>query len=812
MHGIRQTLRTLWRSKAFTVIAVSMLALGIGAMTAIFSVVNVVILQSSYREPARLFAIEELVPKLSEQYPSDGFPVNGRHFDEWRKACTVCSGFGLMQGGGGANLGGEGDRPPERVRTLGVTHDLLPTLGVAPALGRTILPSDDKPDAPRVIMLTDAFWKRRFQADSGLVGTDIRLNGNPVTVIGVLPRQFEAIGGAYLRDFGFLNQGYEGLRPAQLPYSELRPRGGFNYGAVVRLKPGATPEQAVDQMNAAIRGFSEESNLEMFARLRPLDEAILGGLATGLWMLLASVGAVLLIVCVNLGNLMLVRAERRRREAAVRRALGATSFRLLGQVVREGLVLAFLGGALGVLVARWAIDALVLTAPVDLPRLHDVRLDWTALSFGLLTMWAAGILTSVLPALRYGRGSLQDTLREAQATATASGRRVRSRGALVALEVALSAVLLIVAALMGTSLFRLMSVEKGFASENVLSFDLVLPPRVYPFADGSRGRFHDQLIERLAVVPGVRDAGLTTRMPLEGSTYVDSVRPEGTNRPLDEQLITNYRFVSPGYWRAMGIPLLEGRLLEPADRDRLVAVISQDVARKVWPGENAIGKRFLGGPSDQDPYEVVGVVADVHTAGLAEQTVPIAYLSYWQRQFDAVSYAVRTTGDAIASAGAIRQAVWSIDPALPVTNIRTMDQVVGKSVAPQRFLATLAGLFSFTALLLAALGVYGVVSYAVAGRTSEIGLRMALGAEARNVLGMILGQGMRPIVVGLVAGLGGAALLARVLESQLFEISARDPLVYAGVGALLIAVSLLACYIPARRAARVDPITALRYE
>jgi predicted permease len=277
-------------------------------------------------------------------------------------------------------------------------------------------------------------------------------------------------------------------------------------------------------------------------------------------------------------------------------------------------------------------------------------------------------------------------------------------------------------------------------------------------------------------------------------------------------VITNFRFVSPGYWQAIGIRLLAGRLLEPADRSRKVAVISKEVARKVWPGENAIGKRFLGGPGNDDPYEVVGVVADVRTTGLEEQTVPIAYISYWLVPLDAVSYAVRTAGDPTAFATPIRKAVWSIDPALPVTNLRTMDQVVSKSVAQPRFLTTLAGLFSLTALLLAALGIYGVVSYVVAGRTNEIGLRMALGAEARNVLGMVLGQGMRPIFAGLVVGLAGATLLARFMESLLFEVSARDPLVFLGVSVLLIAVSLLACYIPARRAARVDPMRALRYE
>ncbi len=811
MNAILQTLRTLWREKTFSAVAILMLALGIGAMTAIFSVVNAVLLHSSYSDPERLFAIEEVVPQLSAQYPTDAFPVNGHHFDEWRKACSVCSGMGLLQGGGGANLTGEG--PPERVRMLGVSHDLLPTLGFAPRLGRPIRPDDDEPDAPEVILLTDAFWRRRFDADPALVGKDIRLNDRPVTVIGILPPSFEIVGGAYLREFDFLNHKYDAVRPLRLRFAAIRPSGNFNFGAVARLKPGATPQQAVDQMNAAISGFSKEFGREMFARLKPLDEAVLGEAATGLWLLLAAVGAVLLIVCVNLSNLMLVRAEGRRREAAVRRALGASSFRLHGQMMREGLVLAFFGGAAGLLVAWWLIEALVLTAPVNTPRLEEVGLDGSTLAFGASIAAAAGLLTSLLPALRFGGASVQDTLRETQGTATASVRRARSRNALVAFEVALSAVLLVFAALMGTSFYRLMSVDKGFAAESVLSFDMVLPPQVYR-GNEERGAFHDRLLARLAAVPGIRDFGLTNKMPLEGSSWLDSLRPEGTNRRLEEQLVANFRFVSSGYWRAMGIPLLAGRLLEPSDRDRGVAVVSEEVARKVWSGENALGKRFLWRPGEEvgDPFEVVGIVADVHASGLEGPTAPIVYVPYRVRPSDAVSYVVRTTDGPIAFAGAIREAVWSIDPALPVTNPRTMDDVVARSVAEPRFLTTLAGAFAVTALLLASLGIYGVVSYAVARRTNEIGLRMALGAEARGVVGMVRAQGMRPIFVGLVAGLAAAALLARFLESLLFEITAHDPLVFVGVAVLLLAVSLLACHIPARRAARINPMTALRYE
>ena len=810
MHEFRQTLRSLWRDKAFTLVAVAMLALGIAATTAIFSVVNTVVLQSSYPEPGRLFAIDEVVPKLAAQFPADAFPVNGHHFEVWREACAVCESFGLMVGvGTGGNLTGEG--PPERVSILGVSHDLLPTLGVAPALGRAILPSDDEPGAARVLLLTDAFWRRRFNADPAVVGQDILLNGEPREVIGVLPPTFETVGGEYLEEFQAFQKTFDTLAPARLRYSAIRPYGNFNFGAVVRLKPGATPEQAMDQMNAALRPFVEQFDAEMFARLRPLDEAVLGDTAKALWMLLAAVGGVLLIVCVNLGNLMLVRSERRVRESAVRRALGATTARLLRQSLREGLVLALLGGAAGLLGAYWAVEALIAAAPLDTPRLHAVSIDRYALLFTALTTVAAGLLTSVVPAFRFSRGALAGGLRESQSSSTGSTQRVRTRGLLVAAEVALSAALLVVAGLVGAGFFRLMAVDRGFVTENVLSFDLVLPRQAYPFPEGGR-RFNQALLPKLEALPGVREVGLTTKIPLEGSTWVDGVVREDSTRQAEDRVNTEYRMVSSDYWRAMGVPLIAGRLLTPEDRERKVAVISEGVARKVWPGESAIGKRFLGGPGDKEPWEVVGIVADVRTTGLDKTSMPIAYFPYWLVPLDAVTYAVRTSSDPAALTSAIREAVWAVDPAIPVVNVRTMSEVVRKSVASERFQSQLAAFFAGAALLLAALGIYGVVSYAVARRTNEIGLRMALGAQSSGVLGMVLGQGMRPVLLGLVAGLAGAAAAGRFIQSLLFEVSAYEPAVFAAVAGLLLAVAALACYVPARRAARVDPLTALRYE
>ncbi|MEZ5393062.1 MAG: ABC transporter permease [Bryobacterales bacterium] len=804
---MRQALRTLARDKAFTAFSIGMLALGIGSVTAIFSIVNAVVLRSLFPRPERLFAIDEVVPKLAAQYPAEAFPVNGRHFDEWRASCTVCESIGLASAqGGGGNLTGDG--PPERISLLRVSHDLLPTLGVSPALGRDFLPSDDEQGAPPVLLLTDAFWRRRFQADPSIVGQDIRLDGQPRTVIGVLPPSFALKGGDYLHEFRTLDRPYDALVPLRLRYGAIRSYGNFNFGAVVRLEPGATPAQAAEQMNVALRPFVEEFDSEMSVRLRQLDEAVLGSTSKALWMFLAAVSGVLLIVCVNLGNLMLARAERRTREAAVRRALGATTAHLLCQALRETVILTLLGAVAGLLCAYWAVEAALGLAPPDTPRLADVHIDAQALAFAIGIAALAGLFTGIIPALRFSRGRLASGLRDSHATSTVSSHRARS--VLVSVEVALSAALLVIAGLAGTAFFRLMSVERGFVTENVLAFDLTLPRQDYPYPQG--GRFHEALLPRLQGLPGVRSVGLTTKIPLEGSTSVDGVVREDSTQRKEERIQAEYRFVSADYFSAMGVPLITGRLLTPQDRERPAAVISESVARQVWPGESPLGKRFLTGSADDRPKEVVGVVGDVRTTGLDKDSMPIAYLSYWQRPLDSVSYAVRTAGDPLLLTASIREAVQAVDPAMPVVNVRTMAQVVDESTASQRFQSLLAAAFAATALLLATLGVYGVVSYAVARRTNEIGLRMALGARAFGVLGMILRQGMQPVLFGLAAGLAAALAAGRLLESLLFEISPRDPLVFAAVALLLLAAGTLACYFPARRAARIDPMTALRNE
>lgn len=807
MWSWKQTFRALWKDRSFSVIAIAMLALGIGSATAIFSVINVVLLQSSYREPERLFVLEELVPDLAARFPFSAFPINGRHYDEWREACTVCESFGLMQGSGGSTLL-TNDGPPERVRTLGVSHGFLETLGVAPVWGRTLSLTDDQPGAPGVILLSDGFWRRRFAADPGVVGRDIQLNGEPVTVIGVLPAEFATVGGDYLSAFGSPGQALDAIQPARIDYASIEPVGNHNYGAVVRLKRGATPEQAKLEMDTALRPFVEEFQREMSAQLRPVHEAVLGDSARGLWMLLAAVGGVLLIVCVNVANLMFVRVERRTKEAAVRRAIGASTFRLIVDVFREGLALSLLGGVAGLLVAQWAIAGIVLAAPVDLPRLGIVAIDWRVLLFALALTVASSLLISALPALR--RRSISAALSGSQSTDAAGHRRASSRSVLVALETGLSAVLLIVAALMGSSLFSLLSVNRGFSGENVLSFDIVLPPQTYPSEGGSRRRFQDALLEKLRALPGVLEVGFTSRLPLEGAVWADSLAAAGAVEREQDRLIANYRFTSPGYWQAMGIALIEGRYLDDSD-DASRIVISDSAARRIWPGESAVGKQAVRGGGGE-VFEVVGVVSDVKTTGLNEEAPPIAYLSYVVMPMEGVSHVVRSSADPRALIDAVRAAVWSIDASLPVANVRTMAEVEARSTSEQRFQTMLAGIFSALALVLAALGIYGVVSYAVVRRTREIGLRMAVGAEAHRIIAMVLGQGIKPILVGLGGGLIAALLAARLIESLLFGVSATDPLAFGAAILLLGVAGLTACYLPARRAARIDPMRALKCE
>ena len=806
----RQTLRSLWRDKAFSLTAVGILALGIGATTSMFSIVNSVLLQPlAYDDPDRLFAIYARVPDVEETYPR--LFVNGRHYAEWRRSCSSCESITAFQfvrpsltvdPAGGLSMA---------VNALRVSEDFLRTIAVQPILGRGFTSEDHKPGANQVALLTTGLWRARFQGDTNVLGKTLTLNGQPTTVIGILPESFQFdIGGVYSALSRSSAVRPQIVLPSGLAYETMEPAGSHIHGAIVRLRSGVTAEAAMAEMDGLTLELSRKNGFGAFAKLAPLKESVVGESRQGLWLLLGGVALLLLIACVNLGNLMLVRAERRMHSLAVRQALGARRHHLLIDALRESLVLSLVGGAFGLLATRWAIDVLVAAAPIEIPRLDEIRLDRFSFMAALTTSVFAGVAAGLAPVFRTLRLQPKHALRDKQRGQTDSGARLRLRDCLVGAQVGLSAMLLTVAGLLLASLFRLISVDKGFETQNIVSFQIVLPRTDYPDGEPTVA-FHLRLLEQLRSRPEVVSAGLTSKLPLDGRAWGEWLVSPGKSEPHPS---SDFRFVSADYLQTAGVPLIRGRYFEENDRGRGdVGIVSESAARAAWPGENPIGKLFRRGVEEDRPMmRVVGVVADVRTRSLDEEVVPTAYEPFWYSTPSTVRYAVRTRSDPEPFFSEIREIVGAIDPALPVSDFRTMDQLVEQSVVQERFQSALASGFALAALLLASLGIYGVVSYSVALRTNEIGLRMAIGADAGNVRAMVLRRGLRPILFGLAVGLGVALAVGRLIESLLFGVSSRDPMTFGVTALLLVVVGLAACYLPARRAASLSPSIALRQE
>ena len=808
MHEIRQTLRSLWRDKAFSGVAVAMLALGIGATTSVFSIVNGVLLEPlAYEDSGRLYVVHEFSPELADKYPR--LLVNGRHFHEWRTHCDACESLGAFFFRS-ANLSEGGT--PVQVDSLVVSHDFLPTIGVQPVLGRGFSAGEDSSSGERVVLIGASLWRNRFAGDPAILGRSITLDAGPATIVGILPESFRFEAGSVYRSgrFSSAPSRFDVVEPLRRDYASLYPAGSHNLGVLLRLSEGATPEHAVAQMDALTLELSRENGMAAFARLTPLAESVVGESRQGLWMLLAAVFAVLLIVCVNLSNLVLARSERRGHDAAVRAALGASRARLLSGAMREGFALAAGGGLLGAVLAHWAIDVLRATAPVELPRLHEVAVDERALvCAAVLTLFSA-VAASLIPALRLSKAAPHAALQGSRGSRSASQRSGRLRGLLVGFQAALSAVLLVVAGLLAVSFFRLMAVDKGFETQSIVSFRLSLPSSDYPSPE-DRLAFSRSFLSALEQEPGILSAGLTSVLPLSGTSWADAAYTPGRKPPHPA---VDFHFVSADYLQAIGAPLVRGRHLEKADEGRAnVGVVSESLAAMLWPGENPIGKQVRRGFAEDRPMlTVVGVVADIRTTGLVEEAVPTVYEPYWHSAPRRLSFAVRTRSDPAAFASQVSRRLAQIDPALPAGQFRTMSQIVADSASQQRFQAGLATGFAICAALLACLGAYAVVSYTVVRRTNEIGLRLALGAESSSIVSMVLGEGMRPVLGGLAVGLASAAAIGRFIESLLFHVSSNDLVVFAAVAALLLAAALPANYIPARRAARVDPMTALRHD
>jgi putative ABC transport system permease protein len=808
IQDLRYSLRMLRKSPGFAIVAILTLALGIGANTAIFSIVNSVLLRGlPFRDAGRLVVIHEIVPQLSDRYPV--LPVNFNNFETWRKQCHSFEGMG-MAGSVRMALTGAGDA--QQLDGAIVTANFLDVLGVHPTIGRSFLPEEDQPGHDHVVILTDVMWRARFHSDPEIVGKTITLDGAPFEVAGVLPAWFHFPKGFELGPLAEFSPKIGFLKPLGLAES-TEAIGEFNYAAIARLRAGVTREQALAELNVIQAQIIRDSKepFDLRAEVVPLRTQIEGPARRGLLLLLGAVGAVLLIACVNLANLLLARLPARRREAAIRLALGASRGDLIRQMVTESCLLALIGGALGIALAYSSLGVLVHWAPVDLPRINEVRVDGWVLGFGLMLSLATGILCGALPAWRATLTDPHQELKSGSTRTTDSHHSLRLRQILTALEVGLSTALLLIAALLTISLTRVLRTETGFSVEHILAADVDLTTPEYSKPE-QRERFYNAVLVSTQNLPGVTAAGWVNRLPLQGQTGVSTVSIIGDTRLLPEQPITNYRFVSPGYRDAMGIALIRGRAIAEADRGKDVAVISESLAKSLSPGGDPIGKKCTTSAGSHPTNEIIGIVRDIRGVQLDQPPVSMIYVPDWERAESAASLVVRTTADPAAIAGAVRNAIHNVDAGVPISELRPMRQIVSESVASRQFQMALVAAFSIGALILAALGIYGVVSQSVSQRLRELGIRRALGAQNGDVLRLILWQAMAPVGVGLIAGVLAALGAGSAFRAFLFGIGASDPRAILAVVGIVIATAALACQIPVRRALRADPMLALRYE
>jgi predicted permease len=806
LRDISYSLRRLRKSPAFTAIVVVTLALGIGANTAIFSVVNTVLLRAlPYRAPEALVSIEHFYPSLNSMEA----PVSARGFRDYRDKTSSFESV-AVETQFGANLTGSGD--PERVPGVRVSGDWFHTLGVAPLTGRVLTRDDDEPGHEHVVVLSHGIWTRLFAASPSAVGKSIELNGETYQIVGVMPSSFHSFFARNADLFVPL-----ALKPAAFT-------GGYTneyLNSVARLKPGTVMTRAQAEMTTFAQNLKKE-NPNNFAptwtlKVRSLDDLSSGRIRPVLLVLLGAVGFVLLIACANVANLLLARAAVRIKEIAIRSALGADRASLIRQLLTESVLLALSGGILGLLLAQWSVKSLVALNP-NLPRAAEVGIDANVMVFTLVVSLFTGLLFGLAPALQASRTNLQETLKDGSRSGAAdfAGRSVR-RGLVVA-EMALSLTLLVGAGLLIKSVAKLQAVDPGFDPKNVLVFNLALPAVKYS-SDTSQSLFADQLLPRLNALPGVRAAGTTSVIPFGGGWSTASfeiegfIVPPGQNGPWGD-----LRVVTPRFFDALRIPLKRGRPF--TDQDRLgaprVAVIDQEFVKKYFANTDPIGKRITFGAApgakDSTWITIVGVVGHAAHEGLDAEPRIQYYFPYSQSAGRSMVVAIRTNGDPLALLPAARDAVHSIDRNLPLANVRTMTQLVDSSVGQRKLSMILLGVFSGIALLLASIGIYGVMSYSVAQRTRELGIRMALGAARPRVLALVVSQGMVLAAVGVAIGLVAAFALTRFLTNQLFGVGATDPSTFALVSTLLIGVALLATLLPAMRATRVDPVVALRDE
>jgi len=807
IKDLRFGIRGLLKQPGFTALVVGTLALGIGASTAIFSVVNSVLLKRlPYPEAERIVAIQELNSQGKR------IQVTSPNFIDWRQQSTVFENLAAIKSDI-TNLA-LADQA-ERLNLAVTSANFFNVFGVEAKLGRLFIPADEEAGHASVAVLSHALWQRRFGGTADVIGKSITLDGKNYSVVGVAPAGFQ----------------YPDKTEIWLPPLKLAPelnvrvdvtqnRGMGYLSAVAKMKKGVSLPQAAAEMEtitSRLRQQYPSTNNRRFNRVVSLQEHLIGENSKLLWLLLGAVTFVLLIACANVANLLLAVGASRQKEMAIRSALGASRWRVIRQLLTESTLMAVAGGAGGLLLAFWGVVLITKLLPADFPRVQEITIDLRVLGFTLVASLLTGIFFGLAPAYQMSRSDVQESMKETGRGASAGVSRSRLRQGLIIVEVALSVVLMAGAGLLFRSFMQLQTVNAGFNSEHVLTAKLA--PSGTNFRDAADYiTFFDRVLQRMKTLPGVVEAGAINTLPLsKGPTLAFRVDGREVTTP-DKWPGANYRSVSPDYFRALNIPVVQGRSLTDRDNNSapLALMVNRTLAEAEFPGENVVGKRITFGRLDQNRqpvwFEIVGVAGDVRSLELREEAVPEVYFSMFQDSFPSVSLVVRTSVEPEGLSGALRQVVNEIDKSVPVADVATMDVIVSESITQPRFNLFLLTLFGSLALLLSAAGIYGVTAYMVTQRTHELGIRLALGAQVGDVLRMILKQGLAVITIGLVLGLSTSFALMRLLRSLLFGISDKDPLTFIGVTVLLLLVALIACYIPARRATKVDPLVALRYE
>ncbi len=799
---VRYALRNLLRRPGFTIIAVVTLGLGIGANTAIFSAINALLLKPlPFPQLDRVVAVWDKMPSHGVLHNE----VTMANYLDWQAQNHSFEQLAIYRWWNANLTGGE---TPERVQGFQVSANFLDALGMKPIMGRNFSPEENQPGKDAVAIIAHSLWQRRFGGDPNVLNKTITVNSVTRTIVGVMPERFN------------YPKGGEIYAPIALTSEVMKSRGNHSYYVVGRLKPGvsiAGAQADTDAITARLEQQYPETNTGWGATVFPIVADTVRTYDTALWVLMGAVGFVLLIACANVANLMLARATGRQKEIALRAALGASRWRIVRQLLTESVVVALIGGLLGILIGFWAIDALRAANPADAakfaPGWYQLGIDLPVLGFTLALSVLCGLVFGLAPALQVSKPNLNESLKEGARQSSGSSHRLRS--SLVVLEVAISLVLLVGAGLLARSFLSLLRTNPGFNSDNVLTMNLVLPVAKYKEEPQSAAFYHE-LIERVKAYPGVESAAAVNFLPLAGANSSDSYLVEGVPEPPPGQENEGrYRVCTPDYFSTMGIRLVKGRGFTEQDKAGAppVVVVNETLARKHWPGEDPIGKRirFYGPPERAHWMQIVGVIQDVKH----DLTIPVEpeyYLPHAQDSWNSMVVVARTTVEPGSLAAALRQQVWSIDKDQPVFDVRTMQEVRSSSVAMYSFSSVMLGIFAVVALVLAAIGIYGVMAFAVSQRTQEIGIRMALGARARDVLKLVVRHGMKLALLGIVIGLAGSWALTRFMAKLLFGVQATDLLTFSVVSICLLVAAFVACYVPARRATKVDPLEALRYE